>query len=352
MSFFEVHGIPKSAKKVLSLISVAVLIFFAGFRAAGVGEDDLNYVKAFNFIPHLGFWLAGDFQYSFARVWMEPGYIMYGAFLKLFSSSYIILFLGVAALSVGIAGKQYYKLSPYFFITLLLFFVHTFLYRDINQIRSAVSAAIGLMLIIPLSKKEYVKSIIIVLIAGLFHTASLSYFLLVLLSRFHINRRRLVAMILVALLLGAVGISTTLLSVLPGMGFITEKLLDYADSGHANSVTLFDITNLKNLTLFFILIMLWKKIEYKIPYFKTMVLFLTIGVAWRLAFSDFGIIAARVSTFFNIVEVVLLPCLLLAFREKLMPTLLIFIYAFLTLYLNLFIKEGRAPYEFSFSLIG
>lgn len=352
LSTLEVKGLPNTAKKVGAVLFTLILISFAGFREAGVGEDDFNYIKTFETVPHIGYWLTGDFSYSFAKVWMEPGYVAYTATIKVFSESYILLFLGVALLSIGLASSQYLKLSPYFFLTLALFFVHTFLYRDINQIRSAVAAAIGLFLIVPVSKRQYIKSVFWVFLAGLFHTAALSYLAVVVASYFKVTKNRLMLLVSFGVVMGALGISSGLLSMLPGMGFITEKLLDYADSGFANSVKLFDITNLKNLFVFFALLLLWDKLIKKVPHFRTMMLFLALGVFWRLAFSDFGIFAARVSTFFSIVEVILIPCMLLAFRERVYVAAFIFIYSFATLYLNLYIKSGRMPYEVSFSLLG
>src|SRR5690606_24938035 len=128
-------------------------------------------------IPHLGHWLNGNYEYSFDDAWMEPGYIFVGAFIRLFTENYVFLFVVIAGLSVGVAAYNYYRYSPYLFLTLVLFFVHTFLYRDMIQIRSAVAAAIGLFLISQIEHRQHAKVVVTIAFASLFHMAAMSYIL-------------------------------------------------------------------------------------------------------------------------------------------------------------------------------
>ena len=78
-----------------------------------------------------------------------------------------------------------------------------------------------------------------------------------------------------------------------------------------------------------------------------MMLMYTICVGFRLAFSDYGIIAARIASLFGIVEVVLIPMLILIFRPKLLVFFGIVVYASMMLVINLFIRDGRQPYIMS-----
>ncbi|OOF27450.1 EpsG family protein [Salinivibrio sp. IB872] len=121
--------------------------------------------------------------------------------------------------------------------------------------------------------------------------------------------------------------------------------MGYADSKYAESVKLFDITNIKNTVLLLLFVLFSKQLRERVEYFDTMMLFYFLSVTWRIAFNDFGIFAARIATFFGIVEVILVPTLLLVCRQKLVTVLGIILYAFLTLYMNLYVKEGRFPYE-------
>lgn len=324
-----------------------ILILFAGLRNAGVGADDFAYIEKFLSVPNLLFWFDGSFKYTFNDVWMEPGYIFIGAFLRIFTESYSVLFLSIAVLSVGIASYNYYRYSNFVFLTLALFFVHTFLYRDINQIRSAVAAAIGLFLVAQIAHRDHVKIIVTILVAGLFHTAALSYFILYAFSFFNHSRISLFYGFSIALFIGFLGISSILLQYLPDLGYVTVKLHEYANSEFANSVSLFDLTNIKNMILFLIFLFYWDTLKVKMKYFETMMLFYFLAVVWRIAFNDFGIFAARVATFYGIVEVLLVPSLLYIFRQRMFANFIVLIYGFITLYLNLYIKEGRFEYHLS-----
>lgn len=351
LSIFAVFNHVKEFRQcrlVFYIIATLLLIFFAGFRQAGVGPDDFNYVDKFLEVPDITCWISGQFKYTFAETWMEPGYIFLGSVVRAFTEDYIFLFTAVAFLSIGISSYNYYRYTPFVFLTLVLFFVHTFLYRDINQIRAGVAAAIGLFLIAQLHEKQRFRALLTIGLAGMFHSAALCLLLAYGLSFFRVTRRRLVIGYFIAFALGFIGISSLLLSILPNLGFLTAKVVRYANSGYADTVSLFDITNIKNSVIFFVMIFYWDFFKYRVRFFETMMLLYFLAVTWRIALSDLGVLAARIATFFGIVEVLLVPALLYLFRQKIFATIVVLIYAFATLYLNLFVKEGRNPYTFSF----
>ncbi|WP_306331919.1 EpsG family protein [Vibrio injensis] len=329
------------------ILSSLLLIFFAGFRGAGVGADDWNYIIKFLEVPDINYWLKREFSYSFSETWMEPSYIILGAIIRVFSSSYTCLFLIVSLFSVGIASYNYYRFSKYVFLVLVLFFVHTYLYRDINQIRSAVAAAIGLFLIPQIYHRQHFRIICTICLAGTFHMASLSLIFVYFLSFLKFTNKRLVAGYLISLTLGFVGVSSLLLNILPSLGYVTTKLNHYSNSDYANSISLFDITNIKNSFFFILFVFFRERLKKKLIYYDTMMIFYFLAVTWRIAFNDFGIFAARVATFFGIVEVILIPALIYVFKQKLIITFFILVYAFITLYFNLYVKAMAYPYEMS-----
>jgi hypothetical protein len=274
--------------------------------------------------------------------------------LFFFLVAIICFFIAIAFLSVGIASYNYYRYSPFVFLTLILFFVQTFLYRDINQVRSAITEAISLFLIANIHNRKHFKVILIICVAGFFHVASFSLIIVYLFSFLRLTRVMLVFGYFFALFLGIIGVSSVMLSFMPNLGFIKTKLVNYANSGYADSVSLFDITNVKNSFIFLMLIIYWRHLVDRVKYFEKMilfcfVLFCFVSVTWRIAFSDFAIFAARIATFFGVVEVLLIPSLIYIFKQRVIATCIILLYAFVTLYLNLFVKEGRYPYELSFS---
>ncbi len=337
----------RQVRLALFLFSVLLLVLFSGFRAAGVGADDWVYINKFWDIPDISHWVFGGYNYTFEQAYMEPLYILLGAIIRFFTDKYVFLFLSVALIAVSINSYNYYRYTPYVFLALMLYFVHTYLYRDMNQIRAGVAAAIGLFLISQIYTRQHIKVYLTILISSMFHMGALLYLVPYFLSFAEITKKRIVYGLLAACILGFVGITPFLLSVFPDLGYISIKLRDYSHSQYAEPIGFSDITNLKNLFFLVVLLLLWERLEPKVKYFKVLMLFMFLATAWRLTFADFGIIAGRGATYFGIVEVVLIPSLLFAFRQKVFITIIIILYALLTLYLNLFIKEGRGVYDVS-----
>lgn len=352
LSILSLSQLTKELKKykLLFFIFASIyLITFAGLRNLGVGADDGSYYDMFMYeAPNFFEWFFGDYVYDIKVLYMEPGYVFLNSFLRIFTDEYIVLFLTVAFISVGIAAYNYNRYSKYVLLTLLLFFVHTYLYRDMNQIRAAVAAAIGLFLVAHIYNRENFKVFITLFVMSLFHIASVTLIFAYFMSFIKITRKRVLFIYLLALTFGIIGVSQIIINVVPGGGFLAMKLYSYtADTRYVSAVSLFDITNIKNSMILFMILLFWRRLEKVTPYFKTFVLFYLLSVTIRIAFWDLGVLAARISTFFGIVEVILIPYFIYIFRQKVFIGFLIIIYAFLMLYLNLFAKEGRYPYELS-----
>jgi hypothetical protein len=193
------------------------------------------------------------------------------------------------------------------------------------------------------------KSLGTLLFAGLFHIAALSLVIPYLLSFFEITRKKVIVLYVFSLGLGIIGIGRVLVKLLPSSGFVFVKIANYAsDKSYGAALKLYDPTNLKNLLILLIVLIYWKRLKEIIPYFETLVLFLAVSASWRLALADLGIIAGRVATFFDIVEVIVVPYFVCISRYKWMTVSAIILYAFVTLYLNLYtVKISPEPYTLS-----
>jgi len=217
-----------------------------------------------------------------------------------------------------------------------------------NQIRAAVAAAIGLFLVAQIYNREHFKVFVTLFIASTFHIASFSLIFAYMLSFITLTRKRVIIFYIIAVVFGLIGVSQIVLNIVPGGGFLAMKLYSYtANERYVTAISLFDITNIKNSAILFVVILFWKKLEKIMPYFRTIILFYVISVTIRIAFYDLGVLVARISTFFGIVEVIIIPYFIYLFRQKLLIVAMIIIYAFSMLYLNLFVKVGRHPYELS-----
>ena len=328
---------------ILTFLGVS-LILFAGLRS-DIDPDYWNYVLAFNVVPDISRWLNGDFVYSLSYVWMEPGYLAFTAFVKLFTDDTVILFLSVAALSVGLACYNYYKISVFPIMSTLLFFSHTYLYRDMIQIRAAVACAIGLFVLRSLSERKYVTAAAFAALAASFHLGAIIYFAVFPIFLLYASRRIFTWIVLLGFAVGAAGAGGMILSSFAGAGLVGAKIAHYEGSSYANSIAILDITNLKNLFLCLGIFVFWNRFDGRVPHFYAMAIFFACATAWRIGFAEFGIVAARIATFFSISEVLLIPAFILFFKPRFAIAIVIVAYAFLTMYQNLSVKGILDAYE-------
>ena len=214
-----------------------------------------------------------------------------------------------------------------------------------NQVRAGIAAAIGLFLIAQIYNREHLK---VLQNSGLF-ISFLSLVIPYLLSFFQVTRKKIILLYVFSLGLGIIGVGRVLVKLLPTSGYLFVKIADYASNQtYGAALKLYDPTNIKNLFILLIVLIYWKRLKVIVPYFETLVLFLAVSASWRVAFSDLGIIAGRVATFFDIVEVIVVPYFICISRYKWMTVSAIILYAFMTLYLNLYtVKISPEPYTLS-----
>jgi len=322
----------------------ALLVLFSGLRALGVGRDDEAYWTKFQEVPPISQWITGQYLYSPREVGFEPLYTVIAAIARELSDHYSLLFIIISAIAVTCTAINYAKYSKYSCLCLVLYFSHTFLLRDMNQIRAGVAAAIGLFLIAQIAQRQHFRTAVTIGVASLFHIGALAFVFPWLLSFIRWRREWLIIVVIAGALLGAASVSTHLVIALPDLGSTTDRIKAYVGSRYAYRLNLLDITNIKNLAIFAVAIIYWEAISSRVKYFRVIIIFFSIGVFWRLAFSDIAIIAARIATFFGIVEVILVSSFVFLFRNKLVGLAFVIFYAFAMLTLNLFVT-GTPPYR-------
>lgn len=344
IGFVSITPQVKPARVYIYSFSVLLLVLFAGLRVEGVGSDDLAYIKIFEQIQTDGFSFENLWG-SYQRYNIEPSFYLLNIFATFFSGSYTSLFLTVAIFSIGISAYNFYRLSPTLsMIAIALFFSHMFLYRDLNQIRAACAAATSLFLVYTVFNRYLLRSILLVFISASLHVASFSMVLTLPLLYIAVSRVRIAVLLFSSVIVSALGFSKLLVQ-LPLPVFLERRITSYMNNpDHAYSLGLLDITNLKNIVLLLSFLFFWKKLTLTNRYFKIMVAFFALGVSWRLVFSDFAIVAGRVATFFTSVEVMLVAMLFFVLRPRFVSYILIVVYAFSMLYLNLYVKPGRHEY--------
>lgn len=323
-----------------------VFFLFAAFRSGD--QDYQNYVMAFKEVVYVNV-LDADTMEGMGLYYMEPGFRILNKLLSYVTSNPFWVIATAAFIALALNFKCYLKYSPYILMTLLLYFCHTFLLREMIQIRSGIACAVCLSAIPFVEKKQWGAFLLAVALAGTFHTISWAFLIVYPFYWLRLNRKVLTGLLGVCLVVAFVCPFGKMLSLLPPFPLF-DKIMIYMHSADYNQ-TLGVFTNpvtLKLLAVVGVGLYFYEQLCSCSKHFRILFNMLFIGTCWMLVFNDFSIVAARVATLFTTSEVIIVPMFFWLLRDnffhKLVYWCVLCCYAFATLFLNLYVGNVL-PYQ-------
>jgi hypothetical protein len=192
--------------RIISQISVFLLMFLPAALRYGVGTDYFNYVRIYNSLNvssayvEYGFYMLNVFLY-------ENGWDVQWIFA-------IMAFLILLFLFLSVSRKSFYIIIPFYM---------TFFYSfSFNIIRQALVVSMVYYAFVLFNKKRLFASLAILVAGSLFHVSALLFIpLFLVLSIVRITKRR--AVILLVLVLASTFFSNTIIE------FIFNKIVSYTD---------------------------------------------------------------------------------------------------------------------------
>ena len=327
------------------LFTVVVLVLLTLFAGLRLNSNDYDgYVKIYYSIPSLNeiskHWIDSQ------TLNVEIGFIILCSFLKLFSSNPILLFLVSAALSVGLNVVTIRKISPYIFLSILIYFVYNFLLKETIQIRQGIASA--LVMYSFLFYKNRFKSILIILFACMIQSTAWIALMVMFFSRVKFKSISSYYKIIGVTFAAAFIFSGRhLFEFLLGVMNLPPSLTAYFGWEEFDyNLGFFNPVLIKQIIICFLLIVNKEKLSKKFTHFVVIFNYYFISTLWYIYFNDFAIIAGRIANLLSVGEVVLIPMLLFISspRYKLITFVIIIIYCALVLFLNL--KSGKIfPYQ-------
>ena len=300
-------------KKTLVLFTVALLlIFIAGFRPIGLDRDSPNYVSLLN-IPFS--------QANFLD--KEPAFWMLVEINRvLFSSNERTFFLIFAIIGVSLKILAINRLSSMPFLSLLAYICLYFILHEMTQIRAGVASGIFLLAIQDIVNRNFKKFIIKVLFASLFH-----YSAIIMVPLYFLNPRKISIIYFLLPITGLLfayfnfNLSKILLANFVGIlpEFLAYKVrmyLSLLELGVHSEI------NILNIHYSFLLIVLYFGLfcgvtnRLKSPYDILFVKILSIMLFTFYFFSPVPVFAFRISEFLGVILIILIPHLLLTFKQK------------------------------------
>ena len=325
-----------------------VFFLFAAFRSGD--QDYQNYVMAFKEVVYVNV-LDADTMEGMGLYYMEPGFRILNKIVSCFTSNPFWIIAIAAFIALSLNFRCYLKYSPYILLTLLLYFCHTFLLREMIQIRSGIACAICLSAIPFVEKKQWGAFLLAVALAGMFHTISWAFLIVYPFYWFRFSRKMLARLLVICLVIAFVCPFGKLLSLLPPFPLFDKIMIYMHDTDH--NQTLGVLTNpviMKLLAVSCVGLFFYGHLCACSRHFRILFNMLVIGTCWMLVFNDFSIVAARVATLFTTSEVIIIPMFFWLLKEnffhKLVYWLVLCCYALATLSLNLYV-ENVLPYRLS-----
>lgn len=195
------------------LITLITFVFFCvltGMRAESVGNDTHVYLDLYSYIYRNGI----D-----TNIFLELGYQYYNLIIaKIFNGNQQAFLMVTSIICYSGIAWHIYKRSKNFYLSTCLTFVCCFSFYT-NAIRQAMAMTLGLFAYDCLNQKKYIKTVLLIIIASLFHSTAFALLLLLFHKFFPKKTKYVVAIALLLLAVSVVGGGTNIiLAIFPRYG--------------------------------------------------------------------------------------------------------------------------------------
>ena len=323
----------KNRQESVLFVIMMALTLFVGTRDVTAWSDTLVYQKAFYDTNPLGTFSFSDRVLGYS----EKGFILLGALVKTFTSNSTVYFIFIALLTylALYADLKRYGIFP--LIGLCVYLSRFMAGREMVQIRSALAIPIIIWGFQYVRKNEYWKCFLTILIAYSFHTSAVIALPMLLFNKFKLSKTQIyLGLILSFIVAGAFG--GVIRNFVSTSDFINEMATSYVREG-SNKAFSNDLTNpviyYQTLILVFYTIYEKKLSAYSSYYYiiRNAYFYSTVLL---IVLCQYAVLAARTSTIFATLEMMMIPIALLSFskRNRWLPCIIVGVAYSILFYLN------------------
>ena len=344
-------------RKIYAFFLMIPMACLVAFRGKEIGTDTNNYVRAYEFIEMFPSYEI--FLLNMGR--MEPGYTHLSYFLSHYGFSYFQFQIVVAFFIFYSFWRFIVKYSPN--ISASCFIISTgVLYLSMNVMRMGLAVAILLFAIPYIQKRQWIRFLIVVFIAFLFHRSSMVFLIMYPLCVLKYNRKITTLIILSSVAIAFMGVTF--------FQFLTSELDMYEDytggKYFSEDRSLVGVSIIFLETLLTLMMFSWTgyfdKYQYttnenntgnhiSFAYISRMAYWMVFALS-IIGFSNN--MMNRLSGYFSIVTMIMIPCAILCVKSKDTQRLLyllivtIFIAERITIWTLRPTWNAVVPYEFGF----
>lgn len=329
LAFFEDDEI--QGRGWLLFVLATVLTLYVAFRPQGI-DNDYN--------AYLGYFKSPT---GVAASLTEPTFKMISGFARIFDAP-LLMFVIYAFLAVPLKVCAIKRLSPYWYLSILLWFTHLFVIQEMTQIRVAVASGIFLFSLPYLADGKKLKFALCLVMAILFHYSALALLPLLLFGNKDLSRPfRLVLVVVPIVMYAFPFIGMDMLKLIP-VPFIQQKLQMYEDlmiyeGGVWADINIYNAMALVRLFAYYVLIWKYDYLKDKYPYMPIMLKAFCLSICMYVGLSFLPPIAMRIEELIAIIDCIMFPLLAVLLRPHWLGRLLVVLYAICILLANIFLYK-------------
>lgn len=303
-----------------------VLMVYAGVRPVGFDRDSPNYETMF---------MHPDSRLS--EISVEPFFLWICNVCSLLMQDVRIILVLFAIVGVTLKMYAIKKLTPMFFLPLVIYFGNFYFLHEITQIRAGVAAAIFLISVYYMSEGRKLVAFGLIAVACMFHYSALSLFPLLFLDNkpmCRVKKTMMASIVPMCFLLYFLNLD--LLTTIP-IPYVTDKVEGYKAASEFGAVAKNSILNpfpLIKMAVFLFLLYFADTVERYVPSIHLLIKILGCSLVVYFAFSSITIISIRISELYGIVELVAYPCIAYTIRPKAVGTLFVCMIAIIEMVFN------------------
>ena len=303
-----------------------VLMVYAGVRPVGFDRDSPNYETMF---------MHPDSRLS--EISVEPFFLWICNVCSLLMQDVRIILVLFAIVGVTLKMYAIKKLTPMFFLPLVIYFGNFYFLHEITQIRAGVAAAIFLISVYYMSEGRKLVAFGVIAVACMFHYSALSLFPLLFLDNKPMCRvKKMMMASIVPMCFLLYFLNLDLLTTIP-IPYVTDKVEGYKAASEFGAVAKNSILNpfpLIKMVVFLFLLYFADTVERYVPSIHLLIKILGCSLVVYFAFSSITIISIRISELYGIVELVAYPCIAYTIRPKAVGTLFVCMIAIIEMVFN------------------
>ena len=298
----------------------------AGFRDSTVDRDYHVYL----------------FYWQLRQVNVEISFVILKNFLKNYLNlPFATLLITYAILGVTTKLIGIKRISPFFYLSCLVYFSHYYLLHELTQIRAGVATGFFLISLYYLYERNAKCFIFFILCAGFFHYSAFIALPLWFIRKDAKNIYIYTLLIPIGYILHFTGgdvFSSIPIPYIQDKAEVYQQLQDLS-IGDADKINVFNYMFLSKIGILLILLLNAKKIYLHNKYIYLLLKIYAISLAAFPGLSAVPASAFRVQEFLGIVEIILVPMIVYLFRMRIIGYLVVIIIALGYLMLNLYYNK-------------